>query len=573
MAVTQPTESGRRGRKAKAPKPADTVQIPRRVWMATLVLLVAAFMELMDVTMANVAIPSIQQDLGASYGQVQWVVAGYALAFSVGLLTGGRLGDIFGRRRMFLAGLIGFMATSAMCALAPNPDVLVTARVLQGLTAAVMLPQVLASISVWFPEEKREAAFGLVGAVSGLGGLTAPLIGGSLINANLFGEHWRPIFMINVPIGLITLIAALKLVDESHAPRRLSLDPVGTLIGGAGVFLVVFPVIQGRDAGWPAWVWVMLAASLPVLALFVAVERAKTRKDGSPLVDLALFRDRSFATALAVTLVFFAGVTAIAFTVEVFLQSGFSYSAFRAGVALVPLAFGLIVGSGLSIGLSQKLGRTVLQVGALVSIGGVLWLASVVGGHTSDLSGWTIVAPLLVTGIGLGLFVAPLNDLVLKGAPPESAGSASGLQSTMIQAGSAIGVAVLGVILFNGIGDGADAASAKTAGTLTRNLVAAGLPGDQAAKVAAASATCFHDQAKATDPTVVPASCAGAPAALPPAARQAVATAATAAVRDDFAGSMKTTLAWDAGVFAAAGALVFLLPKRRRAVQEAAAGN
>ena len=429
-----------------AGKTATAMAVSRRTWLGTVVLLIASFMELMDVTMANVAVPSIQRDLRTSYSQVQWVVAGYSLAFAVALITGGRLGDIWGRKRLFMTGLVGFLLFSLLCGVAPDPAVLIAARVLQGVAAAVMLPQVLASISVWFPADKRAAAFGLFGAVAGIGGLVAPLIGGALINANVLNLGWRPIFLINLPIGVATLVATRFLVTESRQPRPPRLDPAGVLVSGLGVFLIVFPVIQGRQAGWPAWVWLMLALAVPVLAVFVAQQRRKIRHDGSALVDLRLFARRGFAAGLLVTLTFFGGVTAVAFTLMIFLQAGFGYSPLRAGLSLVPLAFSLILGSGLSIGLSKRMGRAVLQIGCLVSAGGAISLSVTVAGHDTAI-GFTDIAPALaVLGLGLGLVVAPLTDYVLAAAPPESAGSASGLQSTMIQIGNAVGVAVLGAI-------------------------------------------------------------------------------------------------------------------------------
>jgi EmrB/QacA subfamily drug resistance transporter len=569
--TTAPDRDGRDARDAR-PSAAPETQISRRTWLATAVMLVAAFMELMDVTMANVAIPSIQRDLNASYEQIQWVVAGYALAFAVALMTGGRLGDIWGRKRVFLGGLLAFMITSLLSGLAPTAGFLVAMRVLQGLSAAVMLPQVLASISVWFPAEKRQAAFGLFGAVSGIGGLSAPLIGGALINANLFDLDWRPIFLINIPIGLITFIAALLLVDESRAPRALRLDPLGVLVGALGVFLVVYPVIHGRDAGWPAWIWVMLVLAIPVFALFVALERAKTRRDGSPLVDLALFRERGFAAGLLVTVVFFMGVTAVAFVLMIFLQSGFGYSALRAGVALVPLAFGLILGSGISVNMSKKIGAPVLQIGAVVSAASSVWLAYALSRGTGGLGLWSILPPLLVLGVGIGLVVAPLNDIVLAGLPHESAGSASGLQSTMIQVGNAVGVALLGVIFFGLIASHADRSFDKVAAGLQRDLVAVGLPANAANDVTAATATCFHDRTHAKDPTATPPSCrtqGGAPADGQQKVEPVVSKAATTATRDDFASSIRRTLYYDAGFFLLAGLLVFLIPRTRRPATEA----
>jgi MFS family permease len=341
-----------------------------------------------------------------------------------------------------------------LAGVAPSASLLITARVLQGLAAAVMLPQVLASISVWFPEEKRAAAFGLFGAVSGVGGIAAPLISGVLIDANVFGLHWRPIFLINIPIGIATLVAALLVVDESTSPRVMRLDPLGVLASGLAVFLLVYPVIQGRDARWATWVWVLLALSLPTLVVFLFLQRWKAGRDNSPVVDLALFRVRGFTAGLMVTVVFFAGVTATAFVLMVFLQAGMGYNALRAGASLVPVATGLVAGSGLSIGLSNRLGRAVLQVGSLVAVGGALWLAILVGDRGTALNIWGIVPPLAVLGVGLGVLVAPLQDFVLTGIPVRSIGSASGLQATMIQVGSAVGVAVLGALFFQYIADG-----------------------------------------------------------------------------------------------------------------------
>jgi EmrB/QacA subfamily drug resistance transporter len=411
-------------------------------------MLVAVFMELMDVTMANVAVPAIRTDLGASSGQAQWVVAGYSLAFAVGLLTGGRLGDIWGRKRVFMAGLAAFIAASLLSGLAPGPAFLIGSRVLQGLAAAVMLPQVLASITVWFPAGKREAAFGLVGAVTGLGGVVSPLIGGALISADVLSLGWRPIFLINIPIGLAALAAARVYVADSVAPARPRLDVGGAVVSALGMFLLVFPVIQGHEEGWPAWGWVMLGLAVPVLGAFAVMERRRARRGKPVLTDLSLFRGRTFSAGLGITVVFFGGVTATAFILMIYLQSGFGYSPFRAGLSLVPLALALIVGSGLSIGASRRLGRTILQIGCLVAAGGLIWLAAVAASHATSLGIWDIVPPLAVFGLGLGLTVAPLTDFVLAGVPEPSAGSASGLQASMVQVGNSVGVAVLGTIFF-----------------------------------------------------------------------------------------------------------------------------
>ncbi|NUS44724.1 MAG: MFS transporter [Mycobacteriaceae bacterium] len=445
----------------------DDISVPvarqpleRQAWVATSVMLVAVLMELMDVTMANVAIPSIRAELHASYGQTQWVVAGYSLAMAVALLTGGRLGDRWGRKRMFLTGLVAFIATSALSGLAPDPGLLIVGRVLQGLAAAIMLPQVLACISVWFPENRRAAAFGLFGAVVGLGGVTAPLVGGVLIDADLFGWGWRPIFLINVPIGIVCLAATLLFVAESVDPARPRLDIVGALIAAAGVFLVVFPLIQGRDNGWPLWGWLLLAGAGPAFALFVRHARHRARRARTVVADLSLLRSRVFAGGLLVTLVLFGGVTATAFIVMIYLQTGFGYSPVRAGLALVSMALAFVVGSGASVRLSAPIGHRVLQLGCLTSGCGLVWLAVVVGRHHTALTIWDIVAPLAAFGFGLGLVVAPLTDFILADVAPEHVGAASGLQSTIVQVGNTVGVAVIGTIFLDMV---ADAPAMRTA--------------------------------------------------------------------------------------------------------------
>jgi EmrB/QacA subfamily drug resistance transporter len=547
-------------------------EVSGRTWFATIILLLAALIELMNVTMATVAIPSIQSDLGATYGQTQWVVASYALAFAVALMTGGRFGDIWGRKRIFVIGIAGFMLTSLLGGVAQDPNLLIGARVLQGLTAALMLPQVLASMNVWFPPDKRAAAFGLFGAVSGIGALAAPLVGGSLLSSNPFGLEWRSVFLINIPLGLITLVGAIIYVDESKSPHPLKLDLVGVLISATAVSLLVFPIIQGRDADWAPWVWVTLALSVPAFALLVVVERAKARADGSPLIDLDLFRRRGFGAGLLTTVVFFAGVTSVGFVLMIFLQSGFGYSPFRSGLSIVPFAVGMIVGSGISITASQKIGRPFLQLGSVVATAGTLWLVYILNSQGSDLTIWNMVPALAVMGLGLGLVVAPLADFVLAEVPPGSAGSASGLQTTMIQVGSAIGVALLGVIFFGLIASSADDATAKVTPGLHSTLVTQGIPSEAATGITDGLRTCFHDRTHGKDPTVTPPSCQQAGAISPDVAKKiepSILAASNTALRDDFSYSLQQTLYWVAGFFALTFFLVFFMPQRARTQEQA----
>ncbi|HEY5986103.1 MAG TPA: MFS transporter, partial [Streptosporangiaceae bacterium] len=250
-----------------AGQPSQQDADPRR-WVALAVVLIAGFMQLVDISIVNVAIPSIQRDLDTTYAQIQWVLAGYQLAFAVTLITGGRLGDIFGRKRLFMLGMAGFTLASALCGLAQSPGMLIGSRVFQGLMGAVMFPQTLSVIQVTFPPRERGTAFGMFGATIGLATITGPLVGGLLINGDLLGLEWRPIFLVNVPIGVIALAAAARLLHESRAPDAIRTDLVGVGIVSAGLLLLVYPLVQGRDLDWPPWTFISMAAAVPVLAGF-----------------------------------------------------------------------------------------------------------------------------------------------------------------------------------------------------------------------------------------------------------------------------------------------------------------
>lgn len=257
-------------------------QTDRRRWIALAIVMAAAFMDLVDVTIVNIAIPAIQEDIGATVSQIQWIVAGYALAFAVGLITGGRLGDIYGRKRLFLAGIAGFTIASALCGIAQSPELLVTARILQGAMAALMVPQVLAIIHATFPPHEKGKVFGLWGAIVGLGGISGPLIGALLTHWNLFGLEWRPIFLINLPVGILALILGAKYIEESRSPQALRLDLVGVIVGTVGLLMLLYPLTRGEETGWPTWGFVTMFASIPVFGALIAYERAKSRRDGSP---------------------------------------------------------------------------------------------------------------------------------------------------------------------------------------------------------------------------------------------------------------------------------------------------
>ncbi|MEU9607763.1 MFS transporter [Streptomyces sp. NPDC048057] len=409
----------------------------------------AAFMDLVDVTIVNIAIPSIERTLDASFGSIQWITAGYALAFAAGLITGGRLGDIYGRKRLFLIGIGGFTVASALCGFAAGPEMLVASRLLQGATAALMVPQVLAIVHTTFPAHERGKVFGLFGAVVGLGAVSGPLVGALLTEWNLFGLEWRPIFLINLPVGIAGLILGRKYITESRAPKALRLDLVGVVLVTGAMLMLVYPLTRGRELDWPVWGYVCMAGSLVVFGALVAYERFKARKDGSPLIELSLFSVKSFAAGIAVQLVFgiVLGVFFLVWTL--YMQTGLGWSPLRAGLTGVPFSIAVSFAAGISV---QKLvplfGRKVLQAGALGMITGLLLYIWAAGRYGTEIEPWQMAGPLVVMGVGMGLIVAPLTDAVLSGVPREHAGSASGLITTVQQMGTALGLALVSVVFF-----------------------------------------------------------------------------------------------------------------------------
>ncbi|MFH8609395.1 MFS transporter [Streptomyces sp. NPDC018029] len=421
----------------------------RRRWFALAIVMTAAFMDLVDVTIVNIAIPAIQRDEGATYSQIQWITAGYALAFAAGLITGGRLGDIHGRKRLFLIGITGFTVASALCGFAVNPEMLVASRILQGGMAAMMVPQVLSIVHATFPAHERGKVFGLFGMIVGLGAVSGPLLGALLTEWNIFGLEWRPIFLINLPVGIVGVILGRKFITESKAPRALKLDLVGVVLVTVGLLMLLYPLTRGRELGWPVWGHVMMAGSLVVFATLVAYEKRKAAKDGSPLVELSLFKVKSFAAGIAVQTVF--GVTmGIFFLVwTLYMQVGLGWTALRAGLTGVPFSIAVSAAAGISVQkLVPRFGRKVLQAGALAMAAGVLIYIWEAGRYGADIAPWQMALPLVVMGIGMGLIVAPLTDAVLSEVPREHAGSASGLINTVQQMGTALGLGLVSVVFF-----------------------------------------------------------------------------------------------------------------------------
>ncbi|MBT0565738.1 MFS transporter [Williamsia sp. CHRR-6] len=418
--------------------------------LALLVVLFASFMDLLDATIVTVAAPSITRDLGASPAQAQWCVAAYVLALGSGLIVGGALGDNHGRRRVFLTALLAFGLTSAACALAVTPEMLIGSRVLQGLAAGMMVPQVFGIIRGSFAPKDMAMAFGAYGGVQGLAAVAGPLLGGFVVDADLAGTGWRAIFWINVPIAGLALVLGARALP-SDAPHRVDanraqFDWCGAVLAGTGVTLVLLPLIQGRDWGWPWWGWLIAGAGLVVLDRFRARQVAVAAHGGHPLVQPSLMRVATFVTGLAASTVFFAAIGGFFLTLSFHLQIVTGRSAWETGLVMLPYALGSIVTSGVGVALANRFGRVLLVAGSLTLAISQLILWAVV--RTDDPGFWALGLPMFVGGLGVGLAAPILVSVVLSGVPGQFAGSGGGVLSTANQIGGAIGVAALGTLYF-----------------------------------------------------------------------------------------------------------------------------
>jgi EmrB/QacA subfamily drug resistance transporter len=451
-----------RNQQARGPNDTYEATDPRR-WIALGVLLVAAAMDLIDMTVATLALPVIQRDLGASESALEWMIAGYSLAFALGLITGGRLGDVFGRRRIFLIGLVGFTAASALCGLAPGPAVLVAARVTQGAFAALMVPQVLSVISASFPPEDRAKAYGMFGATAGIATVLGPLLSGLLIKLDLFGLGWRPIFLINLPIGLVTIAAARALVRESRPARPPRLDLAGAGLMTVALLLVLYPLVDGRQLGWPAWTFVAMAASIPALGLLALHQRRREQDGADPLIPPSLFRQRAFTGGMLATLAFFSGPPALFFVTTLTLQA-LDFSPLHTALSFVPLSIASVPAAAASVALAPRLGRRLTLGGALLVALGTAALLLAVQLAGAGLTTWALLPGMIITGLGLGLVAPTLVDVVLAGVDPRDAGTASGALNTALQLGAAIGVALIGVVFFGALPHGRALATDPGAG-------------------------------------------------------------------------------------------------------------
>ena len=425
---------------------------PRR-WLALAVLLIASFMNLVDVTIVNVAIPSMQQNLGADASQIEWVIAAYVLAFALGLLPFGRLGDIVGRTRMFLLGVSAFSAASAFCGLAPSIEWLIAARTLQGLAGAMMTPQVLAIATVTFPPEERGQSFSLFGLASGLAAVAGPIVGGLLIGADLWGLDWRPIFLVNVPVGILAVVLGWFIIPRPPGHPGLRNDYVGIGLFGAVMLALVYPLIEGRSYGWAWWIWAMMGVAAMLLALFVLWERRMAWLGRPQLLNYSLITNGNFLLGAGITTIFASGIPGFFMVVSIMLQVGFGLTPIESGLTNTPFSVGVLLISLVAGRFGSAYLRTRVALAAAMLVVGIAWLHVIIARLGDSIDQWSFLPPLLLAGLGLGLGFSALFQTVLNGIPPRDAGAAAGSLQAFQQVGGSIGVALVGQIFFASLGD------------------------------------------------------------------------------------------------------------------------
>lgn len=459
----------------------------KRSWASLCVLMLGLFMSLLDTTIVNVALPTIRDSINANEATLAWIISGYALAFGLVLIPAGRIGDRYGHKWVFFTGLAIFTLASLAAGLAQNSTELIVARVIQGAGGGIFFPPVTAFIQLLFAPMKRGKAFAILGAVLGVSSALGPVVGGLLIQALGDATGWRYIFFVNLPIGVVALVAAVIVLPNLSAGQKASMDIIGLVLLAGGLVAILVPLIQGQDEGWPLWTYISLVGGAVLIVLFALWELRLARRGSSPLVPPHLFSHPAFTGGTILALVYFAAFTSIFFTISLLWQAGLGHTALESGLVSIPFAVANIIGASQSDRVSQKLGRNVLVLGAaLVAVGLIaLWIIlSTV--KPTDLTNWILLGPLAIAGLGNGFFIAPNSRFIVATVDGPEAGAASGVIGTMQRIGSAIGIAVVSSVLF-GV---ANLSGLKTevADKVTKALPDALKSGDYATPAAAAKA-------------------------------------------------------------------------------------
>lgn len=425
----------------------------RREWRILAVVLTGSFMAVLDTTIVNVALPSIEQGAHASSDALEWVVSGYALAFGLALVPAGRIGDRFGYKRLFLTGLTVFTVASVGCGLSRNSTELVIARLVQGLGAGIYYPAISAIIQRLFTGRDRSRAFGYLGGVVGISTAAGPLLGGAIVELAGVQQGWRWVFLVNLFIGVAALPIAFFSLPGRQRQEEHDLDPVGNVLLTCALLCLLIPLVEGRVAGWPAWSWLVLSLTLPAGAALMTWETRLYYRGGEPVIQVGLLREhRAFGMGQALALMYFAGFTTLFFTLSIMWQQGLGHSALATGLLVLPFALGSLLTASNSFRFSRRFGRNAVLGGICGMLAGqalTLLVLRLSGAHPDV---WSLAGPLLVAGLGNGLVIAPNQDFVLGSVPREQAGTAGGALITAQRLGSAIGIAVIGTALFSGSG-------------------------------------------------------------------------------------------------------------------------
>ncbi len=538
-------------------------------YVLVVVILSATFMQLLDVSIVNVAVPSIQSSLSASFGAIELVVAGYQLTFATTLIAASRLGDGYGRRRLFMIGMVGFTLASAACGASPNSTILVVARLVQGLFSGLMFPQVLSIIQVSFFGDTRARIYGVYGATIGLATVAGPLVGGLLIKANIGQLDWRLIFFVNVPIGILAFVGASRRLVESRSPSRAAIDLPGAAIATLGLSMLIFPLLEGRQFGWPLWLKAMGALSALVLVGFAVEQRKAARRGVDTLINLDLMRSRAFVGGLALFLVFFLGVAPFFFALSIFLQEGNGFTPMVAGLTSSPFALGAAVASYGASKFNPRRSKTFMLAGSFVLAVSMGMLILLLRNLSGQLSGYRLIPALLLAGIGLGLFVGPASSLVMVRVTASEAGSASGLITTFQQLGGAFGIALISLVFFSFLGFNANWSARAQLPAVTTELRALSIPGSFIAEGENAFVTCIHDRARSKDFNSLPQSCLIIGGAIEQAPISKTLKAklialfisnGNGAATRDFLVSLRETLGYEIAVFAISFLITLRLP-------------
>jgi EmrB/QacA subfamily drug resistance transporter len=417
-------------------------------WATTALLLMGNFMNLVDVSIVNVGLPSIQADLNASDTQLEWVSAAYVLAFATGLLPCGRFGDKLGRKRLFLLGVSLFTLASVLCGIAPDVNFLIGSRALQGIGGAMMVPQVMAIIHVIFPPEQKAKAFALAGVVVSMGAVTGPLLGGFLITADIYDLSWRPIFLVNLPVGIIVVLAGLKLIPKLASVRDLAIDWIGVALFALTITLIVLPVVEGPLLDWPIWTLGLLAMAIPMAALFVRRQIGLEKSGREQLLPVQLMRDGGYMSGITIVMLHFSAIPGMFLILAIYFQTGFGFTPLQSGIATAPFPLGIMVGSFITGRFGTRGMTARIAFGAALLLCGMTWMRHLAGNPPEQLGILTLGLPLVLNGLGMGIAISPLFQTVLKSVPGPIAGAATGGMQAFQQVGAAVGIAIASSLFF-----------------------------------------------------------------------------------------------------------------------------